>query len=53
MEGMKNINYPSPRIKKLYHFLVDIGADAVIGHHPHVVQGYEEYNGKPIYYSIR
>ncbi len=36
----------------LAHFLVDNGIDAVIGHHPHVVQDIEEYNGKPIFYSL-
>lgn len=50
--GHEQYHFPSPRIKKLYHFLIDIGADAVIGHHPHVVQGFEEYKGKPIFYSI-
>ena len=50
--GHEEYHYPSPRIKKLYRFFVDIGVDAVIGHHPHVVQGYEEYKDKPIFYSI-
>ena len=31
---------------------VDAGADAVIGHHPHVVQGFEIYNGRPIFWSL-
>lgn len=31
---------------------VDAGADAVIGSHPHVLQGMEYYNGKPIIYSL-
>ena len=32
--------------------LIDEGVDAVIGHHPHVVQDVELYNGKPIFYSL-
>jgi Bacterial capsule synthesis protein PGA_cap len=36
----------------LAHFLIDNGIDAVIGHHPHVVQDVEEYQGKPIFYSL-
>lgn len=36
----------------LGHMAVDLGADIVIGHHPHVVQGIEEYNGKTIAYSL-
>ena len=34
------------------HMIIDAGADCVIGHHPHVVQGIEIYNGKPIFYSL-
>lgn len=32
--------------------IIDAGADVIIGHHPHWVQNYEEYQGKPIYYSL-
>jgi poly-gamma-glutamate synthesis protein (capsule biosynthesis protein) len=32
--------------------MVDNGADVIIGHHPHWVQNFEEYSGKPIYYSL-
>lgn len=31
---------------------IDAGADVVVGDHPHVVQGIEWYNGKPIFYSM-
>jgi len=31
---------------------VDAGADIIIGHHPHVPQGWERYQGKDIYYSL-
>ncbi len=34
------------------HGLVEAGADVIIGHHPHVVQGLEIYQGKPIFYSL-
>ncbi len=34
------------------HALVDSGADVIIGHHPHVVQGLEIYKNKPIFYSL-
>ena len=34
------------------HYCIDQGADLVIGHHPHVVQEVEIYNGKPIAYSL-
>jgi poly-gamma-glutamate capsule biosynthesis protein CapA/YwtB (metallophosphatase superfamily) len=35
----------------LAHALVDAGADAILGHHVHAVQGVEVYGGKPIIYS--
>ncbi len=31
---------------------VDAGADVIVGHHPHWVQGIQIYNGKPIFYSL-
>ena len=34
------------------HQLSDAGADGVIGSHPHVLQGMEFYQGKPIFYSL-
>ncbi|MBI4407945.1 MAG: CapA family protein [Candidatus Kerfeldbacteria bacterium] len=34
------------------HTAIDYGADLVIGHHPHVVQRMEEYQGKYIFYSL-
>lgn len=37
---------------KLAHDAIDHGADLVIGHHPHVLQGIEYYNDKPIAYSL-
>jgi len=34
------------------HSAVDCGADAVVGHHPHVIQPFEIYRGYPIFYSV-
>lgn len=34
------------------HNLIDAGADIIIGHHPHVVQGMEIYKNKSIFYSL-
>jgi poly-gamma-glutamate synthesis protein (capsule biosynthesis protein) len=31
---------------------IELGADIVCGHHPHIVQGIEMYQGKPIIYSL-
>lgn len=40
------------RQRKLARSLVDAGADAVFGSHPHVVEEREMYRGKPIFYSL-
>ncbi|MFP4515054.1 MAG: CapA family protein [Parcubacteria group bacterium] len=37
---------------RLAHKMIDAGADMVIGHHPHVIQNYEIYKEKPIFYSL-
>ncbi len=31
---------------------IDLGADGIIGHGPHLLRGIEIYNGKPIFYSL-
>lgn len=49
--GHEMYQLPSPRMKKLFRFFIDAGADAVINHHPHCISGYETYKNKPIYYS--
>jgi poly-gamma-glutamate synthesis protein (capsule biosynthesis protein) len=40
------------RQEALAHTLIDLGADAVIGHHPHVVEDIALYKGAPIFYSL-
>lgn len=42
----------SDRQRRLARALLDAGAHAVIGGHPHVVQDFEVYKGKPIIYSV-
>ncbi len=42
---------PSPGCRSRYRTLIRLGADAVIGGHPHCMQGYEYFLGKPIVYS--
>lgn len=44
--------YPQPADRRLAFCAIDAGADAVIGHHPHIVGVYENYKGRPIFYSI-
>ncbi len=50
--GMETFENPSPRMVKLYRWFIDLGVDAVIGHHTHCFSGYEIYHGKPIVYSL-
>ena len=38
--------------ERLAYRLIDAGADAIIGHHPHVIQDIELYKGAPIFYSL-
>ncbi|MBR5929448.1 MAG: CapA family protein [Prevotella sp.] len=43
---------PIPMQRQQAHEYIDAGADALICHHTHTLQSIEEYQGKPIYYSI-
>jgi poly-gamma-glutamate synthesis protein (capsule biosynthesis protein) len=42
---------PSPRIKETCRFMIEMGANAVLVQHPHVLGGYEEYQGGHIVYG--
>jgi hypothetical protein len=50
--GNEYFPLPNPEMKRVFHYLADLGADAVIGHHTHVYSGYEVYNVKPLLYSL-
>ncbi len=50
--GVEREYYPEDYQKTLGRKCIDWGADLVIGHHPHVIQGIEEYQGKYIIYSL-
>ncbi|NLE26078.1 MAG: CapA family protein, partial [Clostridiaceae bacterium] len=43
---------PNIQQRNMARFAVDNGVDLVIGHHPHVLQGMENYKGKNIVYSL-
>ncbi|MDI1475346.1 CapA family protein [Polyangium sp. y55x31] len=43
---------PLPGTRALAEAVIDAGADAFLGHHPHVVQGVSFHAGKPIVYSL-
>ena len=50
--GIERDYYPTGYQRDLGKNCIDWGADLVIGHHPHVLQGMEEYKGKIILYSL-
>ena|GEM_PF-496549 len=50
--GVPYLREPSAADRAKARFAVDCGADAVIGHHPHIIQPFEVYRGCPIFFSI-
>lgn len=50
--GLEHFTLPLPELRTLYRHFIDMGADAVIGGHPHVPQPWETYKNKPIVYSL-
>ena len=50
--GWENEPVANARQRQLARRMVQAGADAVIGGHPHVTQDIEHYRGKPIVYSV-
>lgn len=50
--GLEMVELPLPEWREKYKELIDLGADIVVGHHPHVIQGGELYKDKMIYYSL-
>ncbi len=50
--GAEYQSQPTPGQRLLAYAAIDAGADAVIGHHAHWVQGMEIYQNKPIFYSL-
>jgi poly-gamma-glutamate capsule biosynthesis protein CapA/YwtB (metallophosphatase superfamily) len=50
--GAEKETTPDSVQRELAHAAIDAGADLVLGHHPHVLQGIETYHGKKIVYSL-
>ena len=50
--GLENYSIPQKEWRIRYRHLCDLGADVVIGSHPHVPQGYERHNASLIFYSL-
>lgn len=50
--GWENERTANPRQRQLAKLMIDAGADAVIGGHPHVTQDVSVYKGRPMIYSV-
>lgn len=50
--GREHYQLPTPRMKELYHYIADLGADLIVNHHQHCFSGYEVYKGVPIFYGL-
>ncbi len=51
-EGLHSAEIPAEFLRPLAHSCIDAGANAFIGHGPHVLRGIEIYKGRPIFYSL-
>ncbi len=50
--GVECADLPRDYQKVAAHRAIDAGADVVLGHHPHVLQGIEYYKGGVVFYSL-
>ncbi len=50
--GIEREYHPNQHQRSLAHSAINAGATLVLGHHPHVLQGIEEYKGRYIVYSL-
>lgn len=50
--GVEDIDIPIKEWRDKYRRFCDIGVDVVVGHHPHVPQGFERYKNSLIFYSL-
>ncbi|MEC0230230.1 CapA family protein [Paenibacillus alba] len=50
--GVERSDHPDKNQTDLAHRYIDAGADLIVGGHPHVMQGFEQYKGKWIAYSL-
>ncbi len=50
--GTEFSDYPTEEQRRIAHSLVDAGANLIVGHHPHCLQGVEVYRGSLIAYSL-
>jgi poly-gamma-glutamate synthesis protein (capsule biosynthesis protein) len=50
--GDENVRYPKPDDVQNARMFIDAGADLIIGHHAHVIQSFEKYKDRYIFYGL-
>lgn len=50
--GREGVGTPSSDMIRLAHYMIDAGADVILGHHQHIPGSIEVYKSKPIIYSL-
>ncbi len=50
--GIEYYEQPTESQQNTAKSFIDAGADAIVGHHPHVIQKIDYYSNKPIFYSL-
>jgi poly-gamma-glutamate synthesis protein (capsule biosynthesis protein) len=50
--GEENTSRVTERQRELARWLIDRGVDAIAGSHPHCIQAFDAYRGRPIIYSL-
>lgn len=50
--GLEHYHIPQKEWRERYKHFCDLGADVIVGSHPHLPQGYETYNDSLIFYSL-
>ncbi len=50
--GIQDISIPKFSDREIAHRLIDAGANLIIGHHAHIIQSYEIYKDRYIFYGI-
>lgn len=50
--GIEDIPYPLPEQRRIAREVIEAGVDLIIGNHPHVIQSYEKYKGRWIFYCL-
>ncbi len=50
--GVPYVREASLEVRAQARLAVDCGADLVVGHHPHLIQAFEVYRSRPVFFSV-